>query len=72
MIIPIVNIVLVIIIYNQLSLSFGKDAGFTLGLSFIFFPIPAFGDALYIGPGGINAYLIFILSSWYSFLKNNI
>ena len=63
MIIPIVNIVLVIIIYNQLSLSFSKDAGFTLGLSFIFFPIPAFGDALYIGPGGINAYLIFILSS---------
>ncbi len=58
MIIPIVNIVLLIIMYNQLSLSFGKDAGFTVGLillSFIFFPILAFGDALYIGPGGKNA-----------------
>lgn len=57
MLIPVVNIVLVIIVYHNLSLSFGKTAGFTVGLvllSFIFFPILAFGDAKYLGPGGPN------------------
>lgn len=57
MLIPVVNIVLVIIVYHNLSLSFGKTAGFTVGLvllSFIFFPILAFGEAKYIGPGGPN------------------
>ena len=57
MLIPLVNIVLVIIVYHNLSLSFGKTAGFTVGLvllSFIFFPILAFGDAKYLGPGGPN------------------
>jgi hypothetical protein len=55
MLIPVVNIVLAIIVYHNLSLSFGKTAGFTVGLvllSFIFFPILAFGDAKYLGPGG--------------------
>lgn len=42
---------------NLLSLSFGKDTGFTLGLlllGFIFFPILGFGSAQYIGPAGNN------------------
>ena len=50
MIIPVVNIVITIIITHQLSLSFGKGAGFTIGLlflPFIFYPILAFGDAKY-------------------------
>jgi hypothetical protein len=51
--IPIVNIVILIIVYNDLSKSFGKGVGFTLGmifLGFIFFPILAFGPARYLGP----------------------
>jgi hypothetical protein len=59
--IPIVNIVILIIVYNDLSKSFGKGAGFTVGmifLGFIFFPILAFGPARYLGPaatGGATA-----------------
>lgn len=55
--IPIVNIVFLIKIYHQLSLSFGKDTGFTVGLillGIVFFPILAFGDAKYVGPGGLQ------------------
>jgi len=55
MLIPVVNIVIAIMVYHQLSLSFGKDAGFTVGLvllGIIFFPILAFGSATYLGPGG--------------------
>ena len=54
-IIPIVNIVFLIMMYHSLSLSFGKDTGFTVGLVLlrvVFLPILAFGDATYIGPGG--------------------
>ena len=54
MLIPIVNIVILIIVYHNLSLSFGKDGGFTVGLillGIIFLPILAFGDAKYVGPG---------------------
>jgi hypothetical protein len=50
MMIPVVNIVIAILITHQLSLSFGKGAGFTIGLlflPFIFYPILAFGDAKY-------------------------
>jgi hypothetical protein len=53
--IPIVNIVILIIAFNDLSKSFGKGAGFTVGLillGFIFFPILAFGSATYRGPAG--------------------
>jgi len=53
--IPIVNIVISIMVYHQLSLSFGKDTGFTVGLvllGIVFFPILAFSDAKYIGPVG--------------------
>jgi len=50
MMIPVVNIIIAILITHQLSLSFGKSAGFTIGLlflPFIFYPILAFGDAKY-------------------------
>jgi len=53
--IPFVNFVLLIILIHRLSLSFGKDAGFTVGLlflSWLFIPILAFGSAKYVGPGG--------------------
>jgi hypothetical protein len=52
MLIPIVNIVILVWVYNLLSKSFGKDEGFTLGLIFlgiIFWPILAWGNAKYIG-----------------------
>lgn len=48
--IPIVNIVFVIWMYNRLSKSFGYDAGFTIGmilLPFVFWPILGFGKAEY-------------------------
>ena len=55
MLIPIVSLVILIIVYNDLSKSFGKGTGFTVGLillSFVFFPILAFGPARYLGPAG--------------------
>jgi hypothetical protein len=55
--IPGVNIVVFIIVYHRLALSFGKDILFTIGmifLSFVFFPILAFGKAQYREPGGVS------------------
>ena len=55
LLIPIANLIFLIIIYHNLSLSFGKDGAFTVGiilLGFVFLPVLAFGDAQYIGPGG--------------------
>ncbi|MDB4335011.1 DUF5684 domain-containing protein [bacterium] len=55
LLIPGVNIVILIIIMNLLSKSFGKGVGFTLGLIFlgiIFIPILGFGSAKYVGPAG--------------------
>jgi hypothetical protein len=55
MLIPVVNIILVIWMLNLLSLSFGKEVGFTIGLiflSFIFIPILGLGDAKYKGAAG--------------------
>ena len=55
--IPIANIVIAIMILHGVSKSFGKDAGFTVGLillGFIFWPILGFGDVQYIGPNGVN------------------
>lgn len=55
MLIPGVNFVFAIWSMNMLSKSFGKDEGFTVGLillSFIFYPILAFGSAKYLGPYG--------------------
>lgn len=52
LIIPIVNIIVLIMVYHNISKAFGKDVGFTIGLillSFIFIPILGFGDAKYQG-----------------------
>ena len=58
LLVPIVNIVFLIWMINLLSLSFGKDVGFTIGillLSFIFIPILGFGKAEYKGPAAKEA-----------------
>ncbi len=55
MFIPIANFVVGIWVTNLLSISFGKDAAFTLGLIFlsiIFYPILGFGNAKYQGAAG--------------------
>lgn len=49
LLIPIVNIVFAIMMINELSKAFGKDAGFTVGLLFlgiIFYPIMAFDKSI--------------------------
>ncbi|RLD52326.1 MAG: hypothetical protein DRI94_03485 [Bacteroidetes bacterium] len=58
LLIPIVNIIFLIWMINLISLSFGKDTGFTLGLIFlapIFWPILGFGKAEYKGPAAKEA-----------------
>jgi hypothetical protein len=53
MLIPGVNAIIGIILVFDLAKSFGKGAGFALGLLFlnlIFMLILAFGDARYVGP----------------------
>lgn len=53
LIIPIVNLIIVILMCIDLAKSFGKGAGFGIGLcllGFIFIPILGFGDATYQGP----------------------
>ena len=58
MLIPLVNIIILVIVMNDLSKSFGQGMGFTLGLiflSFIFYLILGFGSSKYIGPGGVAA-----------------
>jgi hypothetical protein len=53
MLIPFVNFIICIILCIDLAKSFGKGAGFGLGLAFlgiIFFPILGFGSAQYQGP----------------------
>jgi hypothetical protein len=50
------SLVFAVITTNSLSKSFGKNAGFTVGLlllPIVFYPILAFGNAKYIGPGGV-------------------
>ncbi|RYY10376.1 MAG: signal peptidase I [Chitinophagaceae bacterium] len=54
--IPFLNIYLYIVLAIAVAKSFGKDTGFGIGLlllGFIFYPILGFGDARYIGPGGV-------------------
>ena len=49
------SLVLRVLLLHKISLSFGKDAGYTVGLVLlypIFIGILAFGSAEYIGPGG--------------------
>lgn len=51
--IPLVNLGIAIVVNIDLAKSFGKSAGFGVGLvllSFIFYPILGFGDARYLGP----------------------
>ncbi|MEQ8423733.1 MAG: DUF5684 domain-containing protein [Cyclobacteriaceae bacterium] len=53
LIIPFVNFIIIIILYHQLSLSFGQNVGMTillLVLPFVAFPLLGFGSAKYVGP----------------------
>jgi Family of unknown function (DUF5684) len=53
MLIPFVNFIIMIVLSIDLAKSFGKGAGFGIGLallSIIFMPILAFGSAQYQGP----------------------
>ncbi len=53
MFIPIVGLVIAIIVSIDMAKSFGKGAGFGIGLAllgFIFYPILGFGSAKYQGP----------------------
>ena len=59
--IPLVNIAIGIIIMIDLARSFGKGAGFALGLLFlgwIFFPILGFGSSRYLGPASAPGALL--------------
>ncbi|MBR9761560.1 signal peptidase I [bacterium] len=50
LLIPFVNIIVLLIVLNELSKSFGRGVGTTLGLiflGFIFWPILGFGSAQY-------------------------
>ena len=52
LLIPFVNIIVLLIVINELSKSFGRGVGTTLGLiflGFIFWPILGFGSAQYQG-----------------------
>lgn len=58
MLIPFVNIVVSIITTHDLSKSFGRGVGTTLlllFLPFVGYPMLAWGDAKYVGPGGKGA-----------------
>ena len=51
--VPCVGFVVGILLCIDLAKSFGKDAGYGIGLAllgFVFFPMLAFGDARYVGP----------------------
>jgi len=52
MLIPLVNFIILILVFVELAKVFGKGAGFGVGLillGFIFMPMLAFGDAQYQG-----------------------
>ncbi|MCC6414829.1 MAG: signal peptidase I, partial [Opitutaceae bacterium] len=58
LLIPLVNIIVAIVLSIDLAKSFGKGAGFGIGialLGFIFYPILGFGDATYKGPSAGQA-----------------
>lgn len=51
--IPFVHIVIMFMVFNDLSKSFGKDIGYTIGLIFlpiIFLPMLGFGNSTYTPP----------------------
>jgi len=55
LLIPIVNIVMLIIVWIAICKAFGKSGAWVLGiifLPFIFLPLLAFGDAKYSKPAG--------------------
>lgn len=55
MLIPIVNLVILVMLYHEVSKAFGKGVGMTLLLIFLPFigwPMLAFGSATYHKPGG--------------------
>lgn len=57
-ILPCVNFVFIVWLYNLISKSFGKSEGFTVGLvllGFIFWPILGFGSSTYLGPSAAEA-----------------
>lgn len=52
--VPILNILVAILMVAGIARNFGKGGGFAAGLfflPFIFYPILAFGDAVYLGEG---------------------
>ena len=56
LLIPLVNIVVLVIVMNDLSKSFGQGMGFTIGLillPYVFMLILGFGSSRYVGPGGV-------------------
>jgi Family of unknown function (DUF5684) len=57
MLIPIVDFFVFVIVYLDMSKSFGHGIGFALGLiflPFIFLLVLAFGSSKYVGPGGVS------------------
>jgi hypothetical protein len=55
--IPLVNFIILIIVAVDIAKAFGKGTGFGLGLAFlgfVFYPILGFGDARYLGAGGVE------------------
>lgn len=53
--VPVVNFVVSIIVLADLAKVFGKGIEYVLGLiilPFVFYPMLAFGSAVYVGPGG--------------------
>jgi len=61
LILPIVNFIVLIIIYLELAKVFGKSTGFGIGLLFlgvVFLPILAFGDATYQGENNTSGDLL--------------
>ncbi len=59
MLIPLVNIILVIIVYASVATNFGKGGGFAVGLillPYIFIPILGYGSAVWRPPFGQAPY----------------
>jgi hypothetical protein len=57
LLIPLVNLVIWFIVMLDAAKAFGRSAGFGIGLAllpFIFWPILGFGDARYVGAGGVS------------------
>lgn len=53
LLIPFVNLVVAIVVSMDVAKSFGKGAGFGIGLAllgFIFYPMLGFGEDKYVGP----------------------